>query len=65
MISVHYRKPSLWLRLLQPHNHSFFTLGLIFHQQDQDEEDTYQEDDDNMEVFSKRKLESNWKTGAG
>lgn len=60
LISVHHRKPSLWL---QTHDHSFFTLGLIFHQQDQDEGDSHQEEDDNTEVFSKRKLESNWQTG--
>ncbi|KAL3979554.1 hypothetical protein ACER0C_018104 [Sarotherodon galilaeus] len=31
-----------------------------FHQRDQDEGDSYQEDDDSTEVFSRRKLESNW-----
>uniref|UniRef100_A0A3P9B4Q3 Apoptosis, caspase activation inhibitor n=1 Tax=Maylandia zebra TaxID=106582 RepID=A0A3P9B4Q3_9CICH len=31
-----------------------------FHQRDQDEGDSYQEDDDSTQVFSRRKLESNW-----
>ncbi|XP_005737350.1 cell death regulator Aven isoform X2 [Pundamilia nyererei] len=31
-----------------------------FHQRDQDEGDRYQEDDDSTQVFSRRKLESNW-----
>ncbi|XP_063351571.1 cell death regulator Aven [Pelmatolapia mariae] len=31
-----------------------------FHQRDQEEGDSYQEGDDSTEVFSRRKLESNW-----
>lgn len=34
--------------------------GADFHHRDQDEGDNFHEEDDRMEVFSRRKLESNW-----